>query len=178
MKTREQLYKQDAGAICRDVSEYHVLRESQLLKLYPGKERIVPGLLNYLCRQGRICHQNDLYAQFPDQFQNIDYGLLNSVWVLVDMIDQAEYHAVSNEQPHIIFVVEGQVYEIIYVSPGRENEVSSVMSEKFQKDTRYIILVDKQEQIPNIDFPGAWGFCTVSPTGEVQYYEKEEGGSI
>ena len=35
MKTREQIYGQEAAGILRDVSMYRALTEMQLLKLYP-----------------------------------------------------------------------------------------------------------------------------------------------
>ena len=38
MKTREQIYGQEAAGLLRDVSMYRALTEMQLLKLYPHKE--------------------------------------------------------------------------------------------------------------------------------------------
>lgn len=174
MKTREQLYKKDAEAICRDISEYHVLMEAQLLRLYPKKKRVIPTLLNYLCRQGRICKQGDQYAQAPMQFKQPDDGLLKALWVLVDLIDRVEYHATANKPAKIIFAIDGQVYEIVYVPQGSEKAINPIMAEKYDASTRYMVLVDQVEQIPLVEFPNIWGYCTVSPTGEVQYYEKEE----
>ena len=47
MKTREQLYGQEAAGILRDVSMYRALTEMQLLKLYPHKESKIRNLLSY-----------------------------------------------------------------------------------------------------------------------------------
>lgn len=46
MKTREQIYGQEAAGILRDVSMYHALTETQLLKLYPHKESKIRNLLS------------------------------------------------------------------------------------------------------------------------------------
>lgn len=47
MKTREQIYGQEAAGILRDVSMYRALTEMQLLKLYPHKESKIRNLLSY-----------------------------------------------------------------------------------------------------------------------------------
>ena len=50
MKTREQIYGQEAASILRDVAMYKALTEEQLLRLYPQKESKVKNLLAYLVR--------------------------------------------------------------------------------------------------------------------------------
>ena len=61
MKTREQIYGQEAAGILRDVSMYHALTEMQLLKLYPHKESKIRNLLSYLQKQGRIVQRGEYY---------------------------------------------------------------------------------------------------------------------
>ena len=39
MKTREQIYGQEATSILRDITMYRALTEEQLLRLYPAKRR-------------------------------------------------------------------------------------------------------------------------------------------
>ena len=66
MKTREQIYGQEAAGILRDVSMYRALTEMQLLKLYPHKESKIRNLLSYHdavdaapdFRAGRFQHRN------------------------------------------------------------------------------------------------------------------------
>ena len=59
MKTREQIYGQEAAGILRDVSMYRALTEMQLLKLYPHKESKIRNLLSYLQKQGRIVQRGE-----------------------------------------------------------------------------------------------------------------------
>ena len=61
MKTREQIYGQEAAGILRDVSMYRALTEMQLLKLYPHKESKIRNLLSYLQKQGRIVQRGEYY---------------------------------------------------------------------------------------------------------------------
>ena len=114
MKTREQIYGQEAAGILRDVSMYRALTEMQLLKLYPHKESKIRNLLSYLQKQGRIVQRGEYYRIPADAEAGIDYGLSKAIWVLTDFMEQVEYHSVSDYPAKIIFFADGEVYEIIY----------------------------------------------------------------
>lgn len=120
MKTREQIYGQEAAGILRDVSMYRALTEMQLLKLYPHKESKIRNLLSYLQKQGRIVQRGEYYRIPADAEAGIDYGLSKAIWVLTDFMEQVEYHSVSEYPAKIIFFADGEVYEIIYAEPGKE----------------------------------------------------------
>ena len=57
MKTREQIYRQEAASILRDITMYRALTEEQLLRLYPRKRDKVRNLLSYLTKQGHLAHR-------------------------------------------------------------------------------------------------------------------------
>ena len=82
MKTREQIYGQEAAGILRDVSMYRALTEMQLLKLYPHKESKIRNLLSYLQKQGRIVQRGEYYRIPADAEESIDHGLSKAVWFL------------------------------------------------------------------------------------------------
>lgn len=172
MKTREQIYGQEAASILRDISMYKALTEGQLLRLYPGRQVQVKNLLRHLVRQGRICQNGDFYC-VPSAQDNLDYGLVNAVWVLVDFIDRVEYHSVGDYPAKVIFFADGEVYEIIHAAYGKEALINHVLAETTEEPSKYLVLVDKPEQITELQIPNASGYCTVSPDGEVQYYQKE-----
>lgn len=96
MKTREQLYSQEAASLLRDVTMYRVLREEQVLALYPEKQKVIENLLSYLVKQRRIYYSDGYYLAQPDDEQNIDHGLLAALWVLIDFIDRVEYHSIGD----------------------------------------------------------------------------------
>lgn len=179
MKTREQIYRQEAAAILRDVSMYRVLTEEQLLRLHPGrdaKEREkIKGLLAYLVKQQRIWLSEDesLYLAAPDALEDMDLALFAAVWVLSDFMDQVEYHSVGDYPAKIIFFADGEVYEIVHAAQGKEVLVSHVLASSGEQPSRYLVLVDDISQIEELQIPHASGYCTVSPAGEVQYYQKE-----
>ena len=173
MKTREQIYGQEASSILRDITMYRVLTEEQLLRLYPGKRGKVQNLLSYLTKQGRIWHNDGLYYAAPECAGDVDKGLLAAVWVLADFIDRVEFHSVGDFPAKVIFFADGEVYEVIHAASGKETLINHILSAPEEEASSYLILVDSPEQIPELDIPNARGYCTVSPDGEVQYYQRE-----
>lgn len=170
MKTREQIYGQEAAGILRDVSMYRALTEMQLLKLYPHKESKIRNLLSYLQKQGRIVQRGEYYRIPADAEESIDHGLSKAVWVLTDFMEQVEYHSVSEYPAKIIFFADGEVYEIIYAEPGKEQLINQMLSTVKEVPPKYIVLIEQPEQIAEIHTPNTSGYCTVSSGGEVQYY--------
>lgn len=174
MKTFSENYNVEAASILRDLSMYKVLTKEQVMRLYPGKERKVEKLLKYLKKQYRVWEIDGFYCTSPDATKEIDHSLLSAVWVLIDFIDQVSFHAASPEFPaKLVFSVEDEVYEVMYAGAGRETLVNYLRTSQKQSRTNYLIIVDKPEQIMELDFPNTCGFCTVLPTGEVEYYQKE-----
>ena len=167
MKTREQIYGQEAASILRDITMYRVLTEEQLLRLYPRKRDKVRNLLSYLTKQGRIWHIDGLYCAAPECAEDVDKG------VLADFIDRVEFHSVGDFPSKLIFFADGEVYEVIHAASGKETLINHILSAPAEEASSYLILVDKPEQIPELDIPNVRGYCTVSPEGEVQYYQRE-----
>lgn len=173
MKTREQIYGQEATSLLRDISMYRVLSKSQILRMYPGKEKKIENLLAYLIKQGRIILSDDYYCAARENIESIDHGLFAAVWVLIDFIDRVEYHSSGDFPTKIIFFADGEIYEIIHAAAGKEALINHVLSDPGEEPSKLLVLVDRIEQIEELKVPNVAGYCTVSPTGEVQYFQKE-----
>ncbi len=173
MKTREQIYGQEATSILRDITMYRALTEEQLLRLYPGKRSKVQNILSYLTKQGRIWHIDGLYCAAPECAGDVDKGLLAAIWGLADFIDLVEFHSVGDFPAKLIFFADGEVYEVIHAANGKETLINHILSASAEEASSYLILVDKPEQIPELEIPNVRSYCTVSPEGEVQYYQRE-----
>lgn len=174
MKTREQIYRQEAASLLRDVTTYHCAKGEQLKRLYPGKEEKIERLLGYLVKQGRIFYRSDkdIYFDHPDAV--IDAEMFAALWVLADFGDKYEYHSIDDYPTKIVFFAEGETYEIVYVTPGREALILHAMRMRKDGDSGIKILIIKDvSQIEKIDLEDAI-FCTVDmESGKVQYYKKE-----
>lgn len=180
MKTREQIYRREAAGLLRDITMYHVLTVEQLVRLHPihnspnGREKII-SLLTYLIKQGRVWHEEDspYYCDSEEGPDSMDRSLFAAVWVLADFIDQIDFHSTGDFPAKIIFFANGEVYEIVHAALGKETLLSQMLANEGEHPSRYLVLVDDPAQIRELQIPNASGYCTVSPEGEVHYYQKE-----
>lgn len=177
IKTRAEIYGNEATELLRFICIYPGLTEDQLCRFIPGKWDKAKNLLTHLKRQGRTVQTGDgryFPAGSPDF--HIDSGLIRAAWILLDFIDRIEYHSVSDYPVKIIFFLAGELYEIVYTAAGQEALVNHIMQQQDKNDSRRIVLVDTSDQIRNLDFPGISGFCTVDLSGKINYYKKMNGG--
>ena len=175
MKTREQLYGKEAAGLLRDISNYHCIRREQVYRLYPNKDKaVMDNLLSYLTRQGRIFHdpQADIFYDSSD-FET-DREMLAALWVLADFADRAEYHSPDDFPTKIIFFADGETYEIICVPPDKEALIEHALSQSGEEDGRRIFIVEDAEQIARLRVSGPAAFCTVTDTGEIQYFKQKQ----
>ena len=161
MKTRAEIYGNEAADLLRTVTMYPGLSEQQLLCFHPGKEDTAKALLSHLERQGRI-------------FQTESGGYFPAVWVLLDFIQRADYHAPADLPVKLVFFADGELYEVACVEDGQEALVCHALRGN-KGDSRRIILVDSPAQIAKIDCPGISGFCTVEENGQTHYFKKAGG---
>ena len=178
MKTRADIYGQEATELLRLISLYPGLIQCQLAGFFPGKDSaVVCGLLSHLKRQGRA-EESTSGGWLPyGKTLQADSSLIQSVWVLLDVIDRVEYHSPGEFPAKVIFFSGGEIYEIIYVAVGQEALTTHALKQDARQDSRRIVLVEEPEQIPLLDFPSIAGFCTVSSSGRVLYYQRANGGT-
>lgn len=174
MKTREQIYRQEAASLLRNVTTYHCAKGEQLKRLYPGKESKIEHLLNYLVKQGRIFYRidKDTYYDLPDM--ETDLEMIAALWVLADFGDKCEYHSTDAYPSKIVFFADGETYEIVYVPKDKIGLVLHAMGMRKNNDSgRKILIVEDASQIDEIELEDVT-FCTVDmETGNVEYYKKE-----
>ncbi len=174
MKTRDQIYRMEAAQVLRDLSTYHHIRQDQLLRLYPGKESKIQNLLTYFCKQGRIFHAPDagLYHDGTEAFP--DQGVLAALWVLIDFIETVEYHSAVDYPAALVFISDGDLYEVIHVPADKEYIVEHAMAQQGSDAEKRIVIVEVPSQIPRLNIPNAAAYCTVDmDTGRVEYYRQE-----
>lgn len=174
MKTRAEIYGNEAATLLRTVTMYPGLSQQQLLCFHPGKSETAKALLSHLERQGRI-FQSDNGGYFPAGYSpKADQALIKAVWVLLDFIQQADYHAPAEFPVKLVFFADGELYEVAYVAHGQEALVCHALRGN-KGGSRRIIVVDSPTQIAKIDCPDISGFCTVSQDGQTQYFKKAGG---
>ncbi|SHO45224.1 DUF5697 family protein [Anaerocolumna xylanovorans] len=173
MKTREDMYSNEAKEIVRVITLYKTLTSEQVYRLFPGKESSIKNLLSVLIRQGRFFYNPTTGRLSANQEceSNPDMGMIAAFWVLLDFIARVEYHTASDFPVKISFFCDGEMYEIIHVPYGQEILIGHAVSCK--EEARRIILVESPEQIETLHIPGVSGFCTVGSDGSTCYYKLE-----
>lgn len=173
MKTRAQIYGKEAAGLLRAVSLYPGLLETQLCRLYPGKENVAKTILAKLEKQGRITQAaNGGWFIYGSDNQDADSGTRRAVWVLLDFIEQVEFHSSSDFPVKVIFFAKGEVYEVIDIPAGQETIISQALRQSREEPGRRILIVDSLQQIPMLNIPGVAAYCTVAGDGAVSYYQK------
>ena len=114
MKTRAEIYGNEATDLLRIVTMYPGLCEHQLLCFHPGKEDTAKALLSHLERQGRIFQTDGGGYFLAGQTPKTDHALVRAVWVLLDFIRQVDYHAPADFPVKLVFFADGELYEIAY----------------------------------------------------------------
>lgn len=176
MKTRADLYGQEATELLRIISMYPGLLEIQLCGFFPGKGEVIRILLSHLKKQERIRQENSgRYYPQGSPSTGIDQELIKAVWVLLDFIGRVEFHSVSDFPVKIVFFADGNLYEIISVPAGQEALITHLLQrKKLEECGRRILLVETPEQISALHIPCVSGYCTAAPDGRVSYYKKQE----
>lgn len=83
MKTRAEIYGNEATDLLRIVTMYPGLCEHQLLCFHPGKEDTAKALLSHLERQGRIFKQTAVVISWQGKHQKLTMrlsGQCGSCW--------------------------------------------------------------------------------------------------
>lgn len=174
MKTREEIYGQEAADLLRNITMYRVLTQAQILRLYSGKKEKIKNLLQHLTRQGRIFYDDVSGSYYAEQRMQSDPGMTAAIWVLLDFIDRVEYHSVSDFPAKLVFFAAGEAYEVLYVPLSQEALVSHLWSRQEEESPpRRIVVVDTPGQIDDINIPAVSGYCTVNKDGRVTYFKKE-----
>lgn len=146
MRNREQIYGQEAAELLRNITVYHCMRRDQLLRLYPGKEGVIENLLRYLVKQQRIFYNTDrdCYGDVPDCRE--DRELTAALWVLLDFIEKVEYHSPDNMPAKLVFFADGEVYEVVYVGPGKEALLQHALAAEDDSGQRLVNLIRNCDQ--------------------------------
>ncbi len=174
MKTREQIYGKEAADILRNITTYHYIRHDQFLRLYPGKEDKIENLLSFFVRQGRIFYDNKTKMYHDGTEAAANYEMLSAIWVLADFIDRADYHSSTDFPVNLIFIADGELYEVIYVAPGNEALIEHALAQQPSDAEKRIVITEDTEQFSRLGIPDVTAYCTVDmDSGNIQYYKQE-----
>lgn len=174
MKTRDQIYGKEAAELLRDITTYHYLSQEQVLRLYPGKEEKIRNLLSFFVKQGRIFFDSGTKLYHDGTEVSPDYETLAAVWVLADFIDRTDYHSSTDFPVKLIFIADGEMYEVLYAAPGNDALLTHALTQQTNDAEKRIVIVETPDQIDGLAIPDVTAYCTVDmQNGAVQYFKQE-----
>ena len=174
LKNRAAIYQREAAEMLHNISLYPGLTEEQLCRFFLEKEAAAKILLDYMLKEGRVYSaENGRYYANQEARSSADKDLSRCVWVLLDFIDQVEYHTVGEFPAAIFCFADEELYEIVPIPQGKETMICQLLRQPQKDAGKRIVVVDDAAQIELLDIPQAAGFCTVAEDGTVSYYKKE-----
>ena len=157
-----------------NISLYPGLTENQLCRFFPEKEATAKVLLAHTLKEGRVYRdENGRYYANQEVQNGADKDLSRCIWVLLDFIDQVEYHTVGEFPAAILCFANGDLYEIVPIPQGKETMICQLLRQPQKDAGKRIVVVEDTSQIELLDIPQAAGFCTIAEDGTVSYYKKE-----
>ena len=155
MKTRAEIYGNEAADLLRTVTMYLASVNSSFF-VFTLAKKIRQRPCSPIWRS-RAVFSNRERRLFPGrQPAKLDRTLVRAVWVLLDFIQRAEYHAPADFPVKLVFFADGELYEVACVEDGQEALVCHALRGN-KGDSRRIILVDSPAQIAKINCPGISG---------------------
>ena len=174
MKNRAVIYQREAAEMLQNIAQYPGLIEKQLCRFFPEKESTAKLLLAHMVKEGRAYRADNGRYYINQEAQNsADDALPLCIWVLLDFIEQVEYHTAGEFPVEILCFANGDLYEIIPIPRGKETIVCQMLRLPQKDAGKRIVVVDDAAQIDALDIPQTAGFCTVAEDGSVSYYRKE-----
>ena len=114
LKNRAAIYQREAAEMLHNISLYPGLTEEQLCRFFPEKEATAKTLLAHMLKEGRIfCAENGRYYANQEAQNGADKDLSRCVWVLLDFIDQVEYHTVGEFPAAILCFANDALYDLL-----------------------------------------------------------------
>jgi hypothetical protein len=159
--------------ILRAVTEFKALKYEQLIRLLYGREKTAAVILRNLCKQKRIYYDpaSGIVADSPQSAENPNVSMIKAFWVFLEFNDKAEYYGASDYPALISFFANQEHYEIIYAAYDNEITLNFALSKS--AGGKRLIIIEDRRQIKKLNAPDILCFCTVSPDGDVDFFQIE-----
>ena len=174
MKTRKNIYGQEATQMLNYITLYHNIRKKQLILLFPDtKPEVIEKLIYHLQNNRRIFYDNKTDIIYDNDEHKTDFETIYCLWVVCDFIDKIDFHTSSSFPVNIVFFGEGELYEITYISENKEAMFEQAFNLQEPSGKR-IIVFENTEQMSKITIPDVTAYCIVNDdTGEVKYFKSK-----
>ena len=92
---------------------------------------------------------------------------------MLDFCEESDYSSVANFPTKLRFSKDGEVYDVCVAEAGKENTINLFYRKFFNEPSKFIVVVEDEEQMMKLDFEGIIAYCIVNDDGRINYYRKE-----
>lgn len=175
MKTREAVIK-DAKELLEVITTYKVLKLEQLYAAIRGKEHAVKqSIIRLLDRENRIFIHEDIVSVRENWSKDFDRDIITAFWILLDFWDDIIFNTSAAFPAKIEFITSDDAYDIIVAQKGQEHILNTFFSRRQDDTIKHLVVVEDEEQMCKLRFPGIAVFCIVNEDGNISYYQEQEG---
>lgn len=153
------------------ISEYGALKDEQLKKYFSLEDALLEKTVRKLTKKGRVVYDREKGCIKVPGNHGCDESLIHCFWLVIDLKDEIEFHAVGKYPLFIAMYADSQVYEVYYCKKGDEVALAHAIERlKESFEGKVLIVVEEIWQIHKLDVENII-FCTISEKGEVKYFE-------
>lgn len=155
------------------VSEYQALKIEQVEKYFGLPSETMAKAFRKLVKKGRISLDQEAGIIRESKDIREDMKLIRSFWLVLDFLDDCDYHGAAHFPLMLEMYRSGSVYSVFYCMEGDELVIANSINQlRTSICFQPIVLLEDQAQIEKMSELNAV-FCTVKEHGEVAYFTYE-----
>ena len=165
----------DVRELVRVVTTYKNLSERQLQRyFYKLKPDIFHKLIDRLAREGRFYHDKFAHRIMYQKDSVPDPAIDAAFWVLLDFIADTNYHSVGESPASITFFYKREIYDICYVSQGKEILTNQLFAAApAEGRSKKIVIIQDPAQISSFSSPDIHAFCLIDCDRTTKYFKRD-----
>ncbi len=187
----KRIEQTEINDISRLISDAHVL-PTNLIRSFLEKrgknENQIENILNQMVKRKLAYYdetKNFLKINKAFSLNDVNTGVVKSIWLMIDLINNIEEYFVQNTNPHTLTFFNSTaekngtnpIYDVFYFPYGREQLDSYILKElanSSENEINAFIIIDSEEQISKLSLSAkinVVSYILVSPEGKITYLE-------
>lgn len=187
----KRIEQTEINDLSRLISDAHVL-PTNLIRSFLEKrgknENQIENILNQMVKR-KLAYYDEtksfLKINKAFSLNDVNTGVVKSIWLMIDLINNIEEYFVQNTNPHTLTFFNSTaekngtnpIYDVFYFPYGREQLDSYILNElanSAESEINAFIIIDSEEQISKLSLSAkinVVSYILVSPEGKITYLE-------
>ena len=153
------------------IGEYGALKAEQVMRYFDIDEEKLEKMAVKLTKKGRLKYdRKNGYIRLPI-LKEYDDNMIRSFWVVLDLMDEIEFHGAGKYPLFIALYANAKGYEVYCCKKGDEFALShGLVMLKEKTEGKMLIVIEDKKQIQMLDMEECT-YCMVDADGGVKYFE-------